>query len=121
MFFAYYEIFINGVSNILNQVGININTVPVLDLKRKNSHNIIGTRSFSQKNNMISKLGKTCIDLYKKNKICTVIKHIPGHGLSRSDSHFKTPIIKPIIVGIILPIIISVITAIITSILIAIL
>ena len=55
LFFAYYEIFINGVSNILNQVGININTVPVLDLKRKNSHNIIGTRSFSQKNNMISK------------------------------------------------------------------
>ena len=94
LFFVYYEIFINGVSNILNQVGININTVPVLDLRRKKSHNIIGERSFSEKNYIISKLGKTCIDLYKKNKICTVIKHIPGHGLSKLDSHFKTPVIK---------------------------
>ena len=35
-----------------------------------------------------------CINFYKKNKIATVIKHIPGHGLSECDSHYKTPIIK---------------------------
>ena len=40
------------------------------------------------------KLGKLCIDFYKKGKIATVIKHIPGHGSSKSDSHFHTPIIK---------------------------
>ena len=39
-------------------------------------------------------MGNLCIDLYKKNKIATVVKHIPGHGLSISDSHYKTPIIK---------------------------
>ena len=31
---------------------------------------------------------------YEKNKIGTVIKHIPGLGLSKCDSHYKTPIIK---------------------------
>ena len=35
-----------------------------------------------------------CINLYKKNNIATVIKHIPGHGLAKCDSHYKTPIIK---------------------------
>jgi len=75
-------------------VGININTVPVLDVRRKYSHDIIGDRSFSNDPNTVSKIGKICIDLYKKNKICTVTKHIPGHGLSKCDSHLETPVIR---------------------------
>ena len=94
LFFNNYKIFIDGVSNILKQVGININTVPVLDVRRESSHNVIGERSFSKNQDIVTILGKICVDLYKKNKICTVIKHIPGHGLSKFDTHFKTPIIK---------------------------
>ena len=94
LFFNNYKIFVSTVANILNYVGININTVPVLDVRRRDSHNVIGDRSFSKSQKIVSTLGKICIDLYTKNKICTVIKHIPGHGLSKCDSHFKTPIIK---------------------------
>ncbi len=54
----YYKIYINAVSNILNYVGININTVPILDVRRKFSHNIIGNRAFSSKVNTVSTLGK---------------------------------------------------------------
>ena len=79
---------------IFKKVGININTVPVLDVIRKNTHNVIGNRSFSQNSENVAKLGNVCINLYKKNNIATVIKHIPGHGLSKCDSHYKTPIIK---------------------------
>ncbi len=93
VFFNNYKIFINTVSNILNYVGININTVPVLDVRRKYADNVIGDRSFSENQNTVSTLGKICIDLYKKNKIFTVLKHIPGHGLANHDSHLKTPII----------------------------
>ena len=89
-----YEIFINTVSSMLNYVGININTVPVLDVRRQNSHNVISDRSFSKDQNVVSSIGKICIDLYKKNKICTVVKHIPGHGLSKHDSHLNTPTVK---------------------------
>jgi len=89
-----YKVFVNSVSYILNYVGININTVPVLDVRRNDSHKVISDRSFSKNQNIVSVLGKICIDLYKKNKICTVIKHIPGHGLSKHDSHLKTPIVR---------------------------
>jgi len=94
LFLNYYKIYINTVSNILNYVGININTVPVLDVKRKKGHNVIGNRSFSNSSENVKVLGNLCIDLYKKNKIAAVVKHIPGHGLSISDSHYKTPTIK---------------------------
>ena len=94
LFFEIYNLYINKICNIFNYVGININTVPVLDVIRKKSHSIIGDRSFSKNSSDVQKLGSICVDLYKKNKIATVIKHIPGHGLSNCDSHFKTPIIK---------------------------
>ena len=89
-----YEVYVNKVCKIFKEVGININTVPVLDVLRKEGHEIIGSRSFSSNTALISKLGDICEDLYKKNKIGTVLKHIPGHGLAKSDSHFNTPVVK---------------------------
>ena len=93
-FYDYYKIYIDTVCGIIKKVGININTVPVLDVRRKNSHSIIGNRSFSSDASIVSKMGNLCINLYSKNKIATVIKHIPGHGLSKCDSHHKLPVIN---------------------------
>ena len=88
-----YKIYIDRVSDILNEVGININTVPVLDVLSNYTHSIIGNRSFSKNHKNVSRIGNLCINLYKENKIATVIKHIPGHGLSKEDSHKKMPLI----------------------------
>ena len=89
-----YEIYINKVCDILNGAGININTVPVLDVKRPKGHKIIGDRSFSEDPNIVSEMGKLCIRLHQRRKVATVIKHIPGHGLAKCDSHYDLPVIK---------------------------
>ena len=94
LFSKHYRIYINTICDILKNVGVNINTVPVLDVRRKKFYNIIGSRSFSENSTIVSNLGKLCIDFYEKNKIGTVMKHIPGLGLSKCDSHYKTPIIN---------------------------
>ena len=94
LFLRSYKIYIDTVSDILKDVGININTVPVLDVKKNNSLNFINDRSFSNDPKIVSKIGKLCIDLYEKKKIGTVTKHIPGHGETDIDSHFSTPVIK---------------------------
>ena len=86
-----YGIFIKSTSNILNDIGVNINTVPVLDLRKKSSSSVIGDRSFSSNPSIVSKIGDFCIKIFSKQKIGTVIKHIPGHGLARVDSHKLTP------------------------------
>jgi len=93
-FNKYYGIFINKTSYLLKLVGININTVPVLDLKVKGSSNIIGDRAFSKNPKLVSKIGDICIKNFHQNNIATVIKHIPGHGLAKVDSHLLTPVIK---------------------------
>jgi len=94
LFLNAYKIYINKVSDIFNYTGININIAPVLDVRRKNTNKVIGTRSFSNNPSIVIKLAKLCINFYRKSKIATVVKHIPGHGLSRSDTHFKLSVIN---------------------------
>ena len=93
-FDIYFKIFIDKTSYLLKELGININSVPVLDLKISGSSKIIGDRSFSRDPNLVSKIGDICIKAYKENSIGTIIKHIPGHGLAKVDSHFSTPYIN---------------------------
>jgi len=93
-FDIYFKIFIDKTSYLLKELGININSVPVLDLKISGSSKIIGDRSFSRDPNIVSKIGDICIQTYKENSIGTIIKHIPGHGLAKVDSHFSTPYIN---------------------------
>ena len=93
-FYSYYKTFIKMTSLLLQSIGVNINTLPVLDLKSKGSSTIIGDRSFSKIPKIVSEIGDICINSFHKNNIGTVIKHIPGHGLAKVDSHKLTPNIK---------------------------
>ena len=93
-FYIYYDVYVKQTSYLLNLLGININNVPVLDVRRKSTHKVIGNRSFSSDPYLVSKLGKICINKFHENRIATVLKHIPGHGLSKVDSHNKLPVVK---------------------------
>ncbi len=93
-FIFFYNLFIDKTSYLLKLIGVNINTSPVLDLRIKGSSNVIGDRSFSKNPKIVSKIGDYCISHYHKNGIATVIKHIPGHGLAKVDSHLFTPMVN---------------------------
>ena len=89
-----YKMFIDQTSHLLKLIGANINTVPVLDRRVKGSSNIIGDRAYSNNPKLISKLGDFCIKYFHRNSIGTIMKHIPGHGEAKVDSHYFTPIVK---------------------------
>ena len=93
-FNLYYKLFIDKTSYLLKSIGVNVNTSPVLDLRIKGASNVIGDRAFSKDPKVVSQIGDYCIDYYLQNEIGTVIKHIPGHGLAKVDSHHFTPIVK---------------------------
>ena len=89
-----YQEYIFSLSKILNELGININTIPVLDVIRKNTNKIIGNRSFSNDIKIVKQLGKLTLKYLHQKKIAGIIKHIPGHGAALVDSHKKLPKVK---------------------------
>ena len=78
-------------AHTLKELGINTNTVPVLDLPTANESGVIGDRAFSINERTVSKAGKIVIETNNKCGIASVIKHLPGHGRARVDSHFEMP------------------------------
>ena len=90
----FYKLYVDKTSHLLKSIGVNINTVPVLDLSFKGASNIIGDRSFSDNFKIVSEIGDYCIQYFHENSIGTIIKHIPGHGRAKVDSHHYTPVIN---------------------------
>ncbi len=86
-----YKQYLNSLCEKLKEIGININTIPVLDVLRKNTNKIIGKRSFSENQKIVKKFGDITIKKCHSQNIITVIKHIPGHGCSTADSHLTLP------------------------------
>ena len=77
----------------MREVGININTIPVLDILQKKTTKILKDRCFSPNKNDVKILGNLCINTLKQNKIGSVSKHIPGHGSTNIDSHKAVPVV----------------------------
>ena len=91
MALSLYKNYLNFLCNKLRKIGINTNTIPVLDVLRKSTNSVIGNRGFSTNKEIVKKLGNITINICHKKKILTVAKHIPGHGCSTKDSHLTMP------------------------------
>ncbi len=86
-----YKHYLRSLCKNLKKIGVNINTIPVLDVLRKHTNKIIGKRSFSEKKEIVKYFGELTIKECHSKKIVSVIKHIPGHGCSSIDSHLNMP------------------------------
>lgn len=73
----------------LAQAGINHNLAPVVDLNTNPDNPVIGKlgRSFSADPAAVIAQARAYIAAHHEQKITTTLKHFPGHGSSRSDSH----------------------------------
>ncbi len=78
----------------LNQVGINMNLAPVLDIAPLNFGSIMEKRSFGSTPEIVSELGITVINKLQESGIMAVAKHFPGIGRTRIDSHFDLPVFE---------------------------
>ena len=73
----------------LHRLGINLNLAPVVDLDLNPENPVIGSleRSFSPSPEIVSQRAAAFIDSHHSSGIITSLKHFPGHGSSRNDSH----------------------------------
>ena len=88
------KLYISSLSAILKDLGFNINTIPVLDILKPYTNKIIGKRSFSKEKKIVKEMGNYTIKYLHANNLAGIIKHVPGHGSARTDSHKKMPIVS---------------------------
>lgn len=70
-------------------LGINVNFAPVVDLASNPTNPIIAKhgRAFSANEDSVSLLAKEFIKGHRKFNVLTSLKHFPGHGSSKADTH----------------------------------
>ncbi len=78
---------------ILSRIGINTNCAPVCDLLFDDAHGIIGDRAFGHDPATAASLAASACDGLLAAGVQPVIKHIPGHGRAKADSHIELPVV----------------------------
>ncbi len=83
------EDFANQLGKQLSDIGFNLNFAPVVDLNTNPDNPVIGylERSFSDDPITVFNHASAFIKGLNNNGIISAIKHFPGHGSSREDSH----------------------------------
>jgi beta-N-acetylhexosaminidase len=76
-------------ASLLAEVGFNLNFAPLVDLNSNPSNPIIGSlqRSFSADPGAVSRHALAVIEAHREQGVACCLKHFPGHGSSRQDSH----------------------------------
>tara|TARA_B100002051_G_scaffold226506_1_gene222267 strand:+ start:393 stop:1502 length:1110 start_codon:yes stop_codon:yes gene_type:complete len=75
-------------SDLLKEIGVNINFAPVVDLAINTSNFIYNAeRSFGRDSDKVYYHSRNFINAHRENNIITVLKHFPGHGSSTTDTH----------------------------------
>jgi beta-N-acetylhexosaminidase len=78
----------------LHALGIDIDCAPVLDLRLPGAHDIIGDRSFGAEPGVVAALSRAACEGFLQGGVLPVIKHVPGHGRARQDSHKALPVVE---------------------------
>ena len=77
----------------LAEVGINVNIAPVLDVRRPETHDAIGERSFGSDPVRVASFGAAMLDGLRQAGVVGVIKHMPGQGRATVDTHHHLPVV----------------------------
>lgn len=78
---------------MLRSVGINVNALPLLDVRQEGASDIIGDRALGSEPMQVAALGRAVLDGLASTGVVGIVKHIPGHGRALVDSHHELPIV----------------------------
>jgi beta-N-acetylhexosaminidase len=78
----------------LASLGVNVNCAPVADVPASGAHEIIGDRAYAANPSEVGALARAAAEGLIAGGVLPVIKHIPGHGRARGDSHETLPVVE---------------------------
>jgi beta-N-acetylhexosaminidase len=77
----------------LRSCGINVNALPLLDVRQEGASDIIGDRALGSQPMQVAALGRAILDGMASAGVAGIVKHIPGHGRALVDSHKELPVV----------------------------
>lgn len=83
-----------AIAVMLRDVGINVDALPLLDVRHPGANEIIGDRSLGGEPMRVAALGRAVLDGLRRGGVCGIVKHMPGHGRAMVDSHLHLPVVE---------------------------
>ena len=77
----------------LAAVGVNVDCLPVLDVRDPDGHEVVGDRAYSDDPAEVAALGRAAAEGLMAGGVLPVVKHMPGHGRAAADSHETLPVV----------------------------
>ncbi len=77
----------------LAEVGITVDCLPLLDVPQPGAHRAIGDRAFATDPIPVAALGRAVLEGLAEAGVVGVVKHMPGQGRARVDSHHELPVV----------------------------
>jgi beta-N-acetylhexosaminidase len=81
------------IAHDLRSVGIDVNCVPIADVPAADADPVIGDRAYATDPATVSRLARAAAEGTLAGGVLPVVKHIPGHGRARADSHKALPVV----------------------------
>ena len=79
------------IGRTLLPLGINTNFAPSVDINSEPNNPVINVRSFGESPEQTAELGEAFVSAMQKAGVLSALKHFPGHGDTRVDSHSGLP------------------------------
>ena len=74
--------------------GIDVNCAPLADLAWPETHPFLRNRCYGTDPAQVATLARAMADGLLAGGVLPVLKHIPGHGRARADSHLALPVVN---------------------------
>lgn len=75
------------IGSYLKKYGVNLDFAPVADVNTNPDNIVIGNRSFGNEPKLVAKMVAAEIENLHKKGVMSCIKHFPGHGDTKDDTH----------------------------------
>lgn len=76
---------------MLREVGITVDCAPLLDVVQPDTTEAIACRAYGREPMRVAALGRAMLEGLAAGGVVGVVKHMPGHGRARVDSHHLLP------------------------------
>ncbi len=76
---------------MLSEVGISVDCLPLLDVAVEGATPAVASRTYGGEPMQVAALGRAVLDGLAAGGTIGVVKHMPGHGRARVDSHLELP------------------------------